>query len=281
MEPEQIDTANVKLPLVSVGVPTYNRPEGLRRTLSCLTAQTYPNLEIIVGDNGSAGDESERIAREFADKDPRIRYHRHAQNMGPGFNFKFVLREAKGDFFFWAADDDEWHPEFVEFCLANIGDSGSVMTDYSVKFRTSGRVTNHRLPVLEGGKGNPRDITAYLKFPQPTMFYGLHRREAILFFLEDDMFDWYDCYFCLRLISAHGFRTVNGPRLYTAGVDAENYVPKSVNGRFNPLPYFFKSFRYITTRNAVYNLSVQALTVWHSFNNFTLKRSTPVNSAGR
>jgi glycosyltransferase involved in cell wall biosynthesis len=272
MEPLQIDTADAKLPLVSVGVPTYNRPEGLRRTLSCLTAQTYPNLEIIVGDNGSAGDESQRIALEFAQTDPRIRYHRHAANLGPGFNFKFVLREATGDYFFWAADDDEWHPEFVAFCVENIGESGSIMTDYAVKFRSSGRINNHQLPHLEGGKGNARDITAYLKSPQATMFYGLHRRESILFFLEDAMFDWYDCYFCLRLISAHGFKTVNGPRLYTAGVDTEGYVPKSVNGHFNPLPYFVRSFRYIITGNAIYNLSVQALTMWHWFYEFTLKR---------
>jgi glycosyltransferase involved in cell wall biosynthesis len=273
MEPLQIDTADAKLPLVSVGVPTYNRPEGLRRTLSCLTAQTYPNLEIIVGDNGSAGDESQRIALEFAQTDPRIRYHRHAANLGPGFNFKFVLREAAGDYFFWAADDDEWDPRFVQFCVENIGDNGSIMTDYMVKFRTSGRVVNHPLPHLEGGKGNPADITSYLKFSQPCMFYGLHRREAILFFLDDAMFDWYDCYFCLRLISAHGFKTVNGARLYTAGVDTEDYVPKPVHRWFNPFPYFFKSIRYITSDNAVYNVSVLAFTVWHSFYKFTLKRS--------
>jgi glycosyltransferase involved in cell wall biosynthesis len=273
MEPLQIDTADAKRPLVSVGVPTYNRPEGLRRTLSCLTAQTYPNLEIIVGDNGSAGDESQRIALEFAQRDPRIRYHRHAANLGPGFNFKFVLREAKGDFFFWAADDDEWHPEFVEFCLANIGDSGSIMTDYTLKFRTSGLVSNQKVPCLEGGKGNARDITAYLKFPQPTMIYGFHRREAVLFFLDDVMFDWYDCYFCLRLISTHGFKTVNGPCLYTIGVDTEKYVPKAVNGRFNPFTYFVRSLRYIMNRNAVYNLAVQIVTLWHAFYRFTLQRS--------
>ena len=34
-------------PLVSVGIPTYNRPEGLRQTLDCITFQTYKNLEII------------------------------------------------------------------------------------------------------------------------------------------------------------------------------------------------------------------------------------------
>ena len=46
-------------PLVSVGIPTYNRPEGLRRTLECITKQTYKNLEIIVSNNCSSGPEIE------------------------------------------------------------------------------------------------------------------------------------------------------------------------------------------------------------------------------
>ncbi|MBK7374561.1 MAG: glycosyltransferase [Chitinophagaceae bacterium] len=41
-------------PLVTVGIPTYNRPGGLERTLACITVQTYANLEIIVSDNCSA-----------------------------------------------------------------------------------------------------------------------------------------------------------------------------------------------------------------------------------
>ena len=44
-------------PLVTVGIPTYNRPEGLERTLACITQQTYPNLEIIISDNCSPGPE--------------------------------------------------------------------------------------------------------------------------------------------------------------------------------------------------------------------------------
>jgi len=33
-------------PLVSVGIPTYNRPDGLRRTLECITNQSYEFLLI-------------------------------------------------------------------------------------------------------------------------------------------------------------------------------------------------------------------------------------------
>lgn len=55
-------------PLVSVWIPCYNRPEGLKRTLECITGQTYKNLEIIVSDNCSPDPEVERVGREYASR---------------------------------------------------------------------------------------------------------------------------------------------------------------------------------------------------------------------
>ena len=94
-----------KQPLVNVGIPTYNRPEGLRRTLECITNQTYKNLEIIVSDNCSSDTEVQKVAEEFVNKDNSIQYFRQEENKGAGFNLKFVLKEATGEYFMWAADN--------------------------------------------------------------------------------------------------------------------------------------------------------------------------------
>ncbi len=93
-------------PLVTIGVPTFNRPEGLRRTLDRITKQTYTNLEIIVSDNCSPDERVEQIMREFVASDCRIQYFRQRQNKGASFNGRFVLRQASGRYFMWAADDD-------------------------------------------------------------------------------------------------------------------------------------------------------------------------------
>lgn len=94
--------------LVSVGIPTYNRPDGLRRTLECVTSQTYTNLEIIVSDNCSTIPEVQTIVESFAKNDSRIVYIRQDVNIGAGKNFTFVLNRASAGYFIWAADDDEW-----------------------------------------------------------------------------------------------------------------------------------------------------------------------------
>ena len=106
--------------LVSIGVPTFNRPQGLQKTLKCLTEQSYRNIEIIVSDNCSPTSEVENIVKQFSDKDDRIKFYRQSENKGPAYNFKFVLKKAVGDYFMWAADDDWWDSNFIKNVIALI-----------------------------------------------------------------------------------------------------------------------------------------------------------------
>jgi len=102
------------LPLVSIGLPIFNRPEGLIRSLECLVNQTYQNIEIIIADNCSTNVEVEKIAREYLAKDSRISYYRHDSNKGWGYNTNFVIEKAKAEYFMRATDDDWWDEMFVE-----------------------------------------------------------------------------------------------------------------------------------------------------------------------
>jgi len=111
--------------LVSVGIPCYNRPETLRRTLECITGQTYTNLEIIISDNCSPDPEVERIGRRFANKDARVQYYRQSINKGGKFNFQFVLEKATGEYFMWAADDDLWITSFIKELVNELRKKGS------------------------------------------------------------------------------------------------------------------------------------------------------------
>lgn len=100
-------------PLVSIGLPTYNRAKWLPRALDALLSQTYRNIELIISDDASS-DETETICREYAKKDSRIRYIRQPKNITQLPNFRFVINEARGKYFMMAADDDWWEPTFIE-----------------------------------------------------------------------------------------------------------------------------------------------------------------------
>jgi len=114
------------MPLVSVGIPIYNRPEGLRRTLECFVNQTYVNIEIIIADNCSPDPEVEKIAREYVAKDDRISYFRHEENKGWGYNTNFVIDKAKGDYFLRATDDDWWDVTYVHKIMKLMVDNPNV-----------------------------------------------------------------------------------------------------------------------------------------------------------
>jgi glycosyltransferase involved in cell wall biosynthesis len=106
------------LPLVTIAIPTYNRAESFfPKALESALKQTYPNLEIIVGDNASS-DNTEQIVKSMADS--RVRYFKHPRNIGSNNNCNFCLQQAKGDFFLFLFDDDYIDQDMVEVCMSAI-----------------------------------------------------------------------------------------------------------------------------------------------------------------
>lgn len=102
-------------PLVSVLIPTFNRPDYLRLALATAVKQTYINLEIIVHDNGSPQDIG-KIAAEF--NDPRIRYARNDKNIGQTRNILAAIKQASGKYLALLGDDDLWSCDFVASLIA-------------------------------------------------------------------------------------------------------------------------------------------------------------------
>jgi hypothetical protein len=105
-----------RLPRVSVSVPVYNGERYIRRTLESVLAQTFTDFELIVTDNAST-DGTEAICREFAARDPRVRYFRAEQNRGISGNFRWGFELARGEYFKWNAADDFIAPTFLERCI--------------------------------------------------------------------------------------------------------------------------------------------------------------------
>lgn len=100
-------------PLVTIGIPTLNRPRLLERALTSVARQSYPNLEVLVADNAGRDNEAAHVVDSFRNSIPRLAYFRHASNIGAINNFFFLLRSAQGRYFMWLADDDEISASYV------------------------------------------------------------------------------------------------------------------------------------------------------------------------
>lgn len=100
-------------PLITIGLPVYNGENFIDEAIRSIVAQTYTNFELIISDNAST-DETETICRALAAQDPRIQYHRAAENRGAAWNYNRVVELAKGKYFRWLAHDDALEPSTLE-----------------------------------------------------------------------------------------------------------------------------------------------------------------------
>lgn len=113
------------LPLVSILIPTHNRPDYAELALQSALAQTYPHIEIIVNDNSDDTLTRERFA-PYIERHPHIHYAR-VPGCGPLENFQHCYDRAQGEYVNYLMDDDLFHPDKIQkmmsFMLAkpNIG----------------------------------------------------------------------------------------------------------------------------------------------------------------
>jgi glycosyltransferase involved in cell wall biosynthesis len=96
-------------PLVSVIVPAYNRAHTVSETIDSVLQQTYPNVEVIVVDDGSK-DNTQEILRAYG---ARIRNIRQ-DNAGQMVARNRGIQEARGEIITFLDSDDLWLPHCVE-----------------------------------------------------------------------------------------------------------------------------------------------------------------------
>ena len=98
-------------PLVSVIVPTYNRPEMLAGCLQSILNQTYPNVEIIVVNDG--GVDVRKIIDPLKQKN-MITILEHPANRGMAAARNTGIAVARGKYLAYLDDDDSYLPHHIE-----------------------------------------------------------------------------------------------------------------------------------------------------------------------
>jgi glycosyltransferase involved in cell wall biosynthesis len=102
-------------PLVTICIPTYNRPEMLRHSLQSVLCQSYRHLEVIVSDNASDTDTA-AVVDSFGDD--RVRVDRLATNIGLHGNLSRCLHLGTGKYRVMLHDDDLMLPGNVQSKVA-------------------------------------------------------------------------------------------------------------------------------------------------------------------
>lgn len=102
------DTFN---PKVSIIIPVYNGSKYLREAIDSALSQSYPNIEVIVVNDGSNDSgATERIAHWYGDQ---IRYL-SKENGGVSTALNLGIEKMTGDYFSWLSHDDVYYPNKIE-----------------------------------------------------------------------------------------------------------------------------------------------------------------------
>lgn len=124
-------------PLVSIIIPTYKRPQMLKRAIDSVLSQTYEAIEAIVVDDNdpetTARKETEAVLSQVK-SDRRVRYIQHTRNMNGSAARNTGIKMAQGDYIAFLDDDDEFMPSKVELQVKRLqeldGSWGACYTHY-------------------------------------------------------------------------------------------------------------------------------------------------------
>jgi glycosyltransferase involved in cell wall biosynthesis len=152
-------------PLVSIIIPTYNRPDYLQRAVESSLRQTYKNIEVIVIDDHSVYEVSQ-VINNFQDE--RLKLYRNETNKGSVISRNRGLKLSNGSFINFLDDDDELMSEKIELQLNKFNDSeiqniGVVTCDMAYRRQDINEVKKNHF------KGN-----IYKKLLGKYCIYGIH-----------------------------------------------------------------------------------------------------------
>ncbi len=98
--------------MVSVVVPTYNRPQGLKTALESILKQTYGNLEVLVVNDSEEEESVKNVIAGF--NDPRLYYLRNKRTKGANGARNTGILNSHGSLIAFMDDDDEWLPDKLQ-----------------------------------------------------------------------------------------------------------------------------------------------------------------------
>ena len=170
-----------RLPRVTVGVPTYNRPDMIGRALASLARQTFRDFTVIVSDNAGVNQSTIDAVHAVEAQLPEITLIGQPVNRGMVANLEFLLGIAATDYFMWLADDDEITPDYLAELVALLDSNPNHVAAMGAWHKMSSETEVENCAQLHSSSPNRLfRATQYVAFVKDdTLLYGLHRTKNL------------------------------------------------------------------------------------------------------
>lgn len=197
--------------MISICVPTYNRPNLLSQLLDSILVQSYTDYEIIITDN-SDNDETAKLIQNKFDNN-KIKYYKNEKNLGLNLNVIKNFSLANGEYLTFTPDDDLWidrdklkkQVDFLENNKQiNLIYSNAISIDYEGEELSSfSSIYDSNQEIINGDELLPGNNTNYFLMIATAMFRAKYKNimlESFAFGSEE-----YFCYFMASTNNKIGF----------------------------------------------------------------------------
>ena len=113
---------HLTIPKITVVIPVFNAEKTLDRALNSVAAQTYPDFDVVVVDDGSTDKTVDLVSNS---RIGNLTFVKHAQNRGAAAARNTGISAARGRFIAFLDADDAWKPNKLERQIAALERAGS------------------------------------------------------------------------------------------------------------------------------------------------------------
>lgn len=212
--------------LVSVIVLTYKKFENLEKCLNSVFMQDYPNIELIISDDGSPNFDRGLIEKLLIQKEKNIKEIKiinHENNVGTVKNYNNAIKKSKGKYIIGLAQDDCYiSSNIITNLVDNFGDN--LIVNASSKWMNNLKIKNNYVELYKYLIYNGNIISGSSTYYKREIFekYG---------YFDEDMLLLEDFPFFLRLLRNNKeikFLTFNTISYGMEGISTAQYKNKQL-----------------------------------------------------
>jgi glycosyltransferase involved in cell wall biosynthesis len=197
--------ANPDRALVTVAVAHFNLGPHLPETLASLAAQTYPEIEVLVLDDGSTDAYSLAVLEAMRSRYPQFRFLRQEANAGIGATRNQGLAEARGDYFIPMDADNIARPDMVERFVAGMrrNPEAAALTCYFLAFEEGEQLRRGRYTYAYRPTGGPHVLASFRNvYGDATAIFRTADFRAVGGYETDRDTSWEDWEAFVKLVNA-------------------------------------------------------------------------------
>jgi glycosyltransferase involved in cell wall biosynthesis len=175
-------------PRVVLGMPAYDRPDTLARTIESLLSQSFDDFALVVVDDAGTRRSAE-IVESYAKEFPRVSYEANPERLGMIGNWRKVFERGRqlyprSEYFAWVSDHDLWHARWLQEMVAVLDQHPDVVLAYPrhLQVTADGVRQTGKVKVFEtfGVTDRAERIRMSARYMlSGDMIYGLMRSDAL------------------------------------------------------------------------------------------------------